>query len=214
MMAAMGMASNTPWNADDAWFTFAMWTVMMTAMMAPSAAPVLLLFASAHARRAPRGSSRLIIGAFGLGYLIVWTGFSTVATLAQWGLHQAAMLSGAMAASSPYLASAILVAAGAYQMTPWKQECLAHCQSPIGFLMTGWRNGTWGALRMGAHHGTYCLGCCWALMCVLFAVGIMNLVWVAGLAAFVLLEKTGPAGAVVSRIAGGALIVFGIATAA
>ena len=106
-------------------------------------------------------------------------------------------------ASSPHLAGAILVAAGAYQLTPLKGACLTHCRSPLGFLMTNWRDGTLGALRMGVRHGAYCLGCCWALMCVLFVVGVMNLVWVAALTAFVLLEKVGPAGAIVARVAGG-----------
>jgi predicted metal-binding membrane protein len=120
------------------------------------------------------------------------------------------MLSPAMAASSPYLAGAILIAAGAYQLSPWKGACLTHCRSPLGFLMTHWREGRFGALQMGARHGAYCLGCCWALMCVLFVVGVMNLVWVAALTAFVLLEKAGPAGAIVARVAGAAMVLAGI----
>src|SRR6266542_4426778 len=103
--------------------------------------------------------------------VFVWTGFSVGATLAQYGLHQAAMLSPAMASSSSRLTGAILVAAGAYQLTSWKGRCLTHCRSPLGFLMTNWRDGTTGAFRMGFSHGAYCLGCCWALMCVLFVVG-------------------------------------------
>jgi predicted metal-binding membrane protein len=100
--------------------------------------------------------------------------------------------------------------AGAYQLTPWKGACLTHCRSPLGFLMTHWREGRFGALQMGARHGAYCLGCCWALMCVLFVVGVMNLVWVAALTAFVLLEKAGPAGAIVARVAGAAMVLAGI----
>ena len=120
------------------------------------------------------------------------------------------MLSPAMQTSSPRLAGVILLAAGAYQLTPWKGACLTHCRSPLGFLMTNWRDGKWGAIRMGLVHGAYCLGCCWALMCVLFVVGVMNLAWVAALTVFVLLEKIGPAGAIVARVAGAAIAVLGV----
>jgi predicted metal-binding membrane protein len=133
-----------------------------------------------------------------------------VAAVAQWGLHQAAMLSAAMATSSGRLSGAILIVAGAYQLTSWKSRCLTHCRSPLGFLMTNWRDGTIGAFRMGFRHGAYCLGCCWALMCVLFVVGVMNLIWVAALTGFVLIEKIGPAGAIVARVAGAAMVVIGI----
>ena len=115
-----------------------------------------------------------------------------------------------MTASSPYLGGAILIGAGAYQVTPWKGACLTHCRNPLGFLMTSWRDGRLGAFRMGIGSGMYCLGCCWALMCVLFVVGVMNLVWVAALTGFVLLEKCGPAGALVTRMAGAAMLLAGI----
>ena len=147
---------------------------------------------------------------FGLGYLTVWVGFSACATLAQGALHETAMLSSAMAASSPRLAGTILVASGAYQLTPLKRACLVHCRSPLGFLMTTWRDGELGALQMGVRHGSYCLGCCWALMCVLFVVGVMNLGWLIALTGVVLLEKVGPAGGVVSRLAGVAMIGTGL----
>jgi predicted metal-binding membrane protein len=209
MMAEVGMAMDMSWTAADMFFTFAMWAVMMVGMMAGSAAPVLLLFAAAQARHAERGM-RLAVLLFGLGYITVWVGFSACAALAQWGLHETAMLSPAMTASSPYLAGAILVVAGAYQLTPWKGACLTQCRSPLGFLMTNWRDGRLGALQMGIRHGAYCLGCCWALMCVLFVVGVMNLIWVATLAAFVLLEKIGPAGTVVARAAGAVMVLAGI----
>jgi len=120
------------------------------------------------------------------------------------------MLSATMAASSPRLGGAILIAAGAYQLTPWKGKCLSHCRSPLGFLMTNWRDGKLGAFQMGIHHGAFCLGCCWALMCVLFVVGVMNLVWVAALTGFVLIEKTGPAGVIIARAAGAAMVLLGI----
>jgi predicted metal-binding membrane protein len=209
MMAKMGMTMDMSWTAADVFFTFTMWAVMMVGMMAGSAAPVLLLFAGALAGRGERGG-RLAVLLFGLGYLAVWVGFSACAALAQWALHEAAMLSPAMAASSSYLAGAILIGAGAYQLTPWKGACLTHCRSPLGFLMTNWRDGRLGALQMGARHGAYCLGCCWALMGVLFVVGVMNLVWVAALSCFVLFEKVGPAGAVIARVTGAAMVVAGI----
>jgi len=209
MMAEMGMTMDMPWTAADVFFTFAMWAVMMVGMMAGSAAPVLLLFAAAHARRGEHGV-RLAVLMFGLGYLTVWVGFSACAALAQWAFHEMAMLSPAMTASSPYLAGAILVVAGAYQLTPWKGACLTQCRSPLGFLMSNWRDRRLGALQMGIRHGAYCLGCCWALMGVLFVVGVMNLIWVAALTAFVLLEKFGPGGAIVGRAAGAAMVVAGI----
>src|SRR5256885_2610118 len=202
VMAAMGMTPDSSWTAADVFFTFAMWAIMMVGMMAGTAAPVLLLFAAARAGRDGRdgrGGVPLAVLMFGLGYVTVWVGFSACAALAQWGLHQRALLSPAMAASSPYLGGAILIVAGGYQLTPWKGACLTHCRSPLGFLMTNWRDGRLGALRMGGRHGAYCLACCWALMCVLFVVGVMNLVWVAALTGFVLLEKIGPASTKIGR---------------
>ena len=212
MMAAMGMTVDAPWAAADFFLTFAMWAVMMVGMMGPSAAPMILLAGAARARGGATGVSAAA-GIFGLGYVAVWTVFSAAAAFAQWGLHKAALLSAGMAVSSRPVAAAVLIVAGLYQLTPWKNGCLIHCRSPLDFLMTHWREGAWGAFEMGATHGTYCLGCCWALMIVLFAVGVMNLAWVAGLAAFVLLEKIGPKGALVARLSGVVLIGFGIATA-
>jgi predicted metal-binding membrane protein len=209
MMAEMGMTMDMPWTVTDVFFTFTMWAVMMVGMMTGTAAPMLLLFAGAHAARGTRSMPPAVI-MFGLGYTIVWVGFSAGAALAQWLLHQTAMLSPAMAASSGRLAGGILIAAGAYQLTPVKGACLIRCRSPLGFLMTNWRDGTIGALRMGLRHGVYCLGCCWLLMCLLFVVGVMNLVWVAALTAFVLVEKIGPFGLIVARAAGAIMIVFGI----
>jgi predicted metal-binding membrane protein len=209
MMADMGMTMDMPWSVADVLFTFAMWAVMMVGMMTASAAPVVLLFAGLHRARGAQGTPRVVF-VFGGGYLLVWIVFSAGAALAQWALHRAAMLSPAMTTSSARLGGAILIAAGIYQLTPFKGACLTHCRSPLGFLMSHWRDGTAGALRMGIRHGTYCLGCCWALMCVLFVVGVMNLVWVATMTIFVLVEKIGPAGALVARVAGVAMIASGV----
>lgn len=203
------MVMDTQWTARDVFFTFTMWSVMMVGMMAAPAAPVLLLFARTRAARAQGRVSPAVL-LFGLGYATVWLGFSTCAALTQFALHQAALLSPTMTVLSPRLAGAILIAAGLYQLTPLKRACLAHCQSPLGFLMSHWRGGKIGAFQMGLRHGAYCLGCCWALMGVLFAVGVMNLVWVAVLAAFVLLEKIGPSGAFLSRVGGLLMIAAGI----
>jgi predicted metal-binding membrane protein len=209
MMADMGMVMNEPWGAADLFFTFVMWAVMMVGMMAPSAAPTMLLF-SATARRRQAGHWSAPVLAFGIGYLLIWTGFSAAAALAQWGLHEATLLSPEMAASSAMLSGLILIAAGVYQLTPFKGACLTQCRSPLGFLVGHWRDGVSGALRMGVRHGALCLGCCWALMCVLFVVGVMNLLWVAALAALVLLEKVGPRGQLVARVAGLAMTAAGL----
>jgi predicted metal-binding membrane protein len=209
MMAEMDMTMDMSWTAGDVAFTFAMWAVMMVGMMAGSAAPVLLLFAGTLASRRRRGVPVAVL-VFGLGYVTIWMGFSAGAAVVQWVLHEGAWLSPAMAVSSPYLAAAILAGAGAYQLTAFKGACLTRCRSPLGFLMTNWRDGTMGAFRMGLRHGAYCLGCCWALMCVLFVVGVMNLVWVAVLTAFVLVEKIGPAGAIAARVAGASMLLAGM----
>ena len=208
-MAGMTAPTAIPWTSADVLFTFAMWVVMMAGMMVGPAAPALLLFAGMHAQ-SRSGRMPVIVLMFALGYALVWVGFSIVAALAQWTLHDAALLSPAMAASSALAGGAILCAAGLYQFTPLKTACLAHCRSPLGFFMTNWRDGATGALRMGLRHGTYCLGCCWALMGVLFVVGVMNLVWVAGLTLLVLWEKVGPAGALVARVAGGVMLIAGL----
>lgn len=208
LMAGMGMVMNQPWGAGDLLLTFVMWSVMMVGMMAVSALPVLLLFARMRARQ-PDWAPVPAVLSFGLGYLVVWLGFSACATLAQWALHERALLSPAMATSSTLLAGLILITAGAYQLTPLKASCLSRCQSPLGFLMSHWRDGAGGAFQMGLRHGIFCLGCCWALMTLLFVVGVMNLAWVAALTLFILAEKIGPAGAWVSRAGGAILIVLG-----
>jgi predicted metal-binding membrane protein len=213
MMADMGMSMDKPWAWTDALFTFSMWAVMMIGMMAGSAIPVLLLFGGARAQRGGTGA-RLATMMFGVGYLLVWVGFSAFATVAQWVLHESALLSPMMASSSPWLGGIILIEAGLYQLTPWKRTCLTHCRSPLDFLMNHWKEGQSGALRMGLRHGAYCLGCCWVLMLVLFVVGVMNLMWVAVLTIFVLIEKAGPRGLLVSRVAGFAILLAGIGTIA
>lgn len=205
----MAMPMSASWTATDFFFTFAMWSVMMIGMMSATVAPVLLLFSGMQKNRSGRALDKRVL-LFGLGYLIVWVGFSAVAALAQLALHNAAMLSPSMATTSSILGGVVLLLAGAYQLTPAKQACLRECQSPLGFLMTNWREGARGALIMGLKHGKYCLGCCWALMCVLFVVGVMNLAWVAALTAFILIEKFGRSGFYVARLGGVAMMAAGI----
>lgn len=209
MMAAMGMSTNKPWTVTDLFFTFAMWAVMMIGMMGPAGAPVLMLFAAAAAKQGRDRAPGMTL-VFGLGYVAVWSVFSVGAAATQGALQRAAVLSTALSISSRWVAGTILLGAGVYQLSPWKDQCLAHSRSPLGFFLSHWRAGRTGAFRMGFRHGLYCLGCCWALMCVLFAVGVMNLVWVAALTGLVLLEKTGPAGVAAARVGGAAMVVWGI----
>jgi predicted metal-binding membrane protein len=189
---------------------FLMWTVMMVAMMVPSAAPMILTFALVQRKRRELERPFVPTGLFLLGYLIVWIGFSALAAVAQWILHATALLSPMMVSTSPILGGAILITAGAFQWTALKNACLTHCRSPLNFLMTGWREGKRGALAMGLKHGAYCTGCCWFLMALLFVAGVMNLWWIAIIAGFVLLEKVAPRGSWVGKIAGLALATWGL----
>lgn len=199
-----------PWSGADLLFTVAMWAVMMVGMMLPAAAPVILLFAAVNRKRHEQGGVAVPTTVFLLGYLAVWGGFSVGAALAQWGLHAGALLSPALRTTSPLLGGALLLLAGVYQLSPLKAVCLARCRSPLGFFMTHWRDGAAGALGMGVRHGAYCLGCCWVLMGLLFVTGVMNLLWVAAIAALVLLEKAAPAGVLLGRVASAALIGAGL----
>ena len=211
MTAGMAMAipAPAPWDAAQSAFMFVMWTVMMVGMMVPSAAPMILVFHRIAADRGAKGQAAVPTGVFLGGYLVVWTGFSAAATGAQWVLHDMALLSPMMAASSPLLGGAVLVAAGAFQLTPLKHACLKHCRSPMGFLLTQWREGARGALAMGLRHGMYCTVCCWALMALLFVGGVMNLLWVLALTLVVLGEKALPRGDLLGRLGGLALIAWG-----
>jgi len=206
-----GVMAPMAWTPGYAVLVFFMWWVMMIAMMLPSAAPMILLFATLDRGRRGRGASVAPAGAFALGYLVAWGGFSLVAAALQWGLGAASLLSPAMASTSAVLGGVILAAAGVYQLTPLKQACLRHCRAPFLFLSQRWRAGRLGAIRMGIEHGAFCLGCCWVLMGLLFVGGVMNPYWIVGLAVFVLLEKTIPAGRGLGWLGGGALIAWGVA---
>ena len=196
------------WTAWDLALVFLMWAVMMVAMMVPAASPVILLFAEISRLRNERHGTFLSTGEFLLGYLTAWSGFSLLATLAQWGLLTVALVSPMMESTSKVLGGGLLLGAGLFQFSRLKYNCLAHCRSPMGFLATEWRDGFRGAFRMGLKHGAYCLGCCWALMVLLFAFGVMNLLWVAGISGFVLLEKITSANQWFSRLGGLVFIVW------
>ncbi|MBI4558522.1 MAG: DUF2182 domain-containing protein [Candidatus Hydrogenedentes bacterium] len=202
---------NLPWTRSDALMMFLMWTVMMIGMMIPTASPMVLVFAAHSRRQREQQQPYVPAGVFLSGYLLVWTGFSLIATVLQWALHQAALLSMMLESTSPVLGATILIAAGVFQLTPLKHACLRHCRSPLAFFMGRWRPGAVGAVRMGLEHGLYCLGCCWILMALLFVGGVMNLLWIATITVFVLIEKAAPGGTIVGRVCGVCLILAGMA---
>jgi predicted metal-binding membrane protein len=210
MGSGMAMAQAKPWSLLDFALMFIMWAVMMVAMMLPSASPMILLYATVARKQQEEGKPFVPVGLFASGYLMAWTAFSLVAAGSQWALEQVALLSPAMVSASPYLGGALLVGAGVYQLTPLKNACLKQCRSPQSFVAHHWRTGTRGTLLMGMQHGAFCVGCCWALMALLFVGGVMNLLWVAIIAGFVLLEKVLPAGHAMGRLTGVALVAWGI----
>ena len=207
----MAVARVKPWTAVDFAAMLVMWAVMMIGMMAPSATPMILLYAAVTRKQRAQGHALAPTGAFVAGYVIAWTAFSLAATGLQWALAGAALLSPMLVSASPYVSGLLLVGAGVYQWTPLKHACLENCRSPIAFLSRSWRRGVGGALRMGVHHGAYCVGCCWVLMGLLFVGGVMNLLWVAAIAAFVLIEKLAPFGHATARVAGAILVLGGAA---
>ena len=211
--AGVGMMvpATAPWSAIEFALVFVMWAVMMVGMMAPSAAPMILMYARAGRRGRISGKPLAPLGWFAAGYFLTWAGFSLAATLVQWVLERRALLDARMTSANPLLGAIVLVAAGVYQWTPIKNACLAQCQTPFRFLMShgGFRSNIRGCLHLGLLHGAYCVGCCWALMALLFVVGVMNVLWIALLALLVLLEKLTPWGRWVARIAGAACIAAG-----
>ena len=203
------MPRMTEWREADLLLVYLMWTIMMSAMMLPSATPMIWLFARIRRERLDGDRSLLATCVFVCGYLVVWTGFSLLATLAQWALLEARLVSPMMKSASPLLSAALLVAAGVYQFTPLKHACLAKCRSPLGFLLTEWRDSLSGAFVMGVRHGAFCAGCCWLLMLLLFVFGVMNLLWIAVLTALVLLEKVLPRARWLAQGTGVALLAWG-----
>lgn len=193
------------WTLSTAFVMLAMWQVMMIAMMLPSAAPTILLYARV-ARRGGEARTERGVATFTGGYLLAWLGFSIAATAAQFLLERSGLVSAMMATSGPLLTGGLLIATGLYQLSPLKAACLASCQAPAPFLAAHWREGP---LRMGLRHGAICVGCCWGLMLLLFVGGAMNLVWIAGLTLIVALEKLTRFGKALGAAAGLLLIASG-----
>jgi predicted metal-binding membrane protein len=207
MHAAMGRADLDSWGAPEVVSLFLMWAAMMAGMMLPSATPVMLLVIGTYRRRGAR--ARWPTAVFAAGYLSAWMAFGSAAALLQFQLHDAALLSSTMATRSTLVAGGVFLIAGIYQWLPLKHACLVHCRSPLGFLLREWQEGLGGAFSMGLWHGLFCVGCCWALMTLLFAAGVMNLLWAAGLAALVFIEKLLPQGIWIARVAGVGLTGWG-----
>jgi predicted metal-binding membrane protein len=212
----MGMAMGSPdareWSVIHFAALFLMWTEMMVAMMLPTAAPMILMFASLNRKRRVEERPFVPTAIFVGGYVAIWSGFSLVAAVLQWGLHRAALLSPMMVSNNNRLAGVLFVCAGVFQFTRWKHSCLVRCANPLGFLLTEWRQGPRGAFIMGARHGAFCLGCCWFLMLLLFVFGVMNILWIAVLTLYVLIEKTAGASDWFSRVAGGLMCAAGFWT--
>lgn len=197
-----------PWGGSIALFMFVMWSVMMAGMMIPSALPMILVH-DRVARAQADAHPLLATLAFVAAYLVVWIGFSAVATLGQWLLERARLMSAMMASANAFLSGALLIAAGLFQWSPLKHACLTKCRSPMSFILNEWRPGVGGAFLSGVRHGVYCAGCCWALMALLFVFGTMNLVAAAALAILVLAEKALPWGERIARGAGALLALWG-----
>lgn len=210
--ASMVAPAFAPWTFVHFLFIFTMWAVMMVGMMTPSVTPMVLIYARVAQQGMRPGRSIAPAGWFASGYLIAWSLFAAFAALAQWGLEALALLTPMMASASRPFGAAVLIAAGAYQWLPIKDACLAQCRAPLSFMQRhgGFQASAFGSLRLGFLHGTYCIGCCWALMAVLFVVGVMNLFWIAALMIIVLLEKLLPGGRYFTRIAGCAAVMAGI----
>jgi predicted metal-binding membrane protein len=209
MTGASAWMMTTDWDAPHLLLLWAMWAVMMTAMMLPTATPLILLYGAA-ARRSQQPTARSHIYALAAGYVAAWTAFSLAATVLQRALASLLIVTPMMEAGSSRVSATLLIIAGVYQWTPLKHACLRQCQSPLGFLMAHWRNGWSGAFRLGVEHGTYCIGCCWALMLLLFAGGVMNIVVIAGLTAWVAFEKLAPFGRRGVQVSGAVMIAGGL----
>ena len=207
MHGASAWMMTAHWDATHVLLLWTMWAVMMTAMMMPSASPLILMYAGALRGRGDAQAGRKLY-ALAAGYVLVWALFSVTVTALQRALANALLLTPMMELAAPVLAAAVLALAGLYQLTPLKHACLRVCRSPLGYLLQHWRDGAIGAFRMGVGHGLYCLGCCWALMLLLFAGGVMNPVVIVALTLWVLVEKLAPFGASTTRLSGIVLLGF------
>ena len=208
---SVGMGSMSPTMGMTAALFLAIWIVMMIAMMFPTAAPMILLFDHVQAQRRSRGAAYVATSVFVGAYLLVWTATGVVAFLAALAAEWMARKVGLSGEIGARIGGALLVAAGLYQLTPLKLACLTQCRSPLSFVMTSWRPGTGGALRMGLEHGLYCLGCCWLLFVILFPLGMMNVAAMAVITLLIFVEKTFPFGGRVTQAAAVGLVIYGAA---
>ena len=213
IMGQMLMPAMTPGLTEQLIAAVGMWSVMMVAMMLPTALPAVTVFDGLSRHRAPNVRPAVCTGLFIAGYLAVWTIYSIVAAAGQVALSHAALLTPMLKSTSQALSIAILLAAGVFQFTALKEKCLTQCRTPFAHFLAEWRDGKAGALVLGLKHGSYCVGCCWALMAVMFVVGAMNLLWMAALTVLMLMEKVAPARWQVSQMTGGALVLLAIAIA-
>ena len=211
-MDGMMMPAFSSWTFVHFLFIFTMWSVMMAGMMIPSVAPMVLIYARVTQQSTAPGRLPAPAGWFAIGYLIAWILFAVVAALAQWGLEALALISPMMTSANHKFGGAVLIGAGVYQWLPTKDGCLSQCREPLAFMQRhgGFQTSASGSLRLGLLHGKYCVGCCWALMAVLFVVGVMNLLWIAALMVIVLLEKVIPGGRYFARFTGCAALAAGI----
>lgn len=200
--SVLATASARPWSGRELAAAVVMWAVMMLAMMLPVVSPWVLAFPRAAREQSAGPNSSLRAWAFLLGYGATWLAYSALAAAAQLVLQRAALLSREGVITSPAVAASLLLVAGIYQLSPQRDACMIHCRSPLSFFLTRWKEGQWGAFTMGARHGTYCVGCCWALMALSFVFGVMNLTWMAIITGFLVLEKATSAGPWMSRGAG------------
>lgn len=205
-LAQLMMPMDAEWSMVNYLAVFLMWSAMMMAMMLPAAAPMVLTFFNLCRQKHQADRGWVFVAA----YLVIWAAFSVGATALQWALQTANLITPMMASNSVWLTGILLLVAGVVQFSPLKQVCLRYCRTPMGFLLTEWRDGVGGAWQMGFKHGLYCLGCCWALMTLLFVAGVMNLAWVAALTAAVIVEKLHPSGVVIGKLLGALLIAMGI----
>ncbi|ATU94204.1 DUF2182 domain-containing protein [Phyllobacterium zundukense] len=221
-MAGMEMGGNASdltmtsgwhlWTPIEFLVMFAMWVVMMAGMMTPSAAPMILLYARVGRQSELQGKPLAATGYFFAGYVFAWIGFALLATLAQWALENTLLLTPMMASASRFFSGILLIVIGLFQWTPLKDVCLRQCQAPLMFIQQhgGFRRDPFGSLSIGFRHGAYCVGCCWALMGLLFIGGVMNVLWIAAIAIYVLAEKIVPSGRWLSRLAGIGLGLTGL----
>ncbi len=205
---AMAMSSHASWNWQTVGLNTMMWSVMMVAMMLPTASPMIMSFSRVHHQQ-QAGTAMLSTAVFIAGYLSIWCAFSVIAAISQVVLHNSDLLSSPMGKTGPLLGAGLMIIAGAFHWSPLKEACLDKCRSPLSFLLLEWRKGKRGAFIMGLRHGVFCMGCCWALMLLMFVGGVMNLAWMALLAVYMLLEKVIPHGQQFSRASGLMLIMVG-----